>query len=388
MKDILNKIIEEFTGQCKTLTVQVTYIDFCKGNINAALLLSQLMYWSNKSKNNGWVYKSASDWYNELRLKKASLNTAVKTLKNLDIIETKLKKANGSPTSHYKIKDGFIEKFSTFLKDKVEANKQKINNSEIELSDNEQIESEKTEIEKDSTSQKNILNSENRISENSENYNIEYNIDYSTDNLNKLSSENTTENNLEITSRGGQAHLSGISTNESSNKIEIYTEDNFNNQTKPKEDTIISEENNISSVENNDINLEQSNLGTVCASISTLSALKDKDNNTEQIDKNKTSYTYIPKYDRSYNFDKFKSHYLNYFRDIFGYQFPLDWDNKNEVFSFNQTLRGYYEFLLESDSIFDFKNNPRKRINCFKDITNELEELGFYIKRQRGCRVI
>jgi len=50
---------------------------FVTDDSNSALLLSQLVYWSERCTNpEGWVYKSEADWRNELNLKRRAMERA------------------------------------------------------------------------------------------------------------------------------------------------------------------------------------------------------------------------------------------------------------------------------------------------------------------------
>jgi len=80
------------------------------GDYESAIMLSQLIYWTGRTKD-GWIYKTYNDWHEELRLSEHKARKAKKTLEKLGLIETKLKKANGTPVVHYKInKDILVEK--------------------------------------------------------------------------------------------------------------------------------------------------------------------------------------------------------------------------------------------------------------------------------------
>ncbi|WP_313390391.1 DNA-binding protein [Acinetobacter sp.] len=58
--------------------------------INGALMLSQLVYWTSRSKNaEGWIYKTQSEWTMETGLTRKEQETARKTLKNLGFISEK-----------------------------------------------------------------------------------------------------------------------------------------------------------------------------------------------------------------------------------------------------------------------------------------------------------
>jgi hypothetical protein len=74
---------------------------FCKfGGVTAALMLSQAVYWSKRTKNkDGWFYKTQADWEEETGLTRREQETARKSLKG--ILECKLQ---GVPaTTHYRV---------------------------------------------------------------------------------------------------------------------------------------------------------------------------------------------------------------------------------------------------------------------------------------------
>jgi hypothetical protein len=112
------------SGPKQQLTLPILYLEFTNGDHLASLFLSQLLYWTDKSKDKeGWIYKSYNEWYKELWLSKYQVASIVIRINNLypdrnneNIIETKLKKANGAPTIHYKINSkALIDRFVKFL---------------------------------------------------------------------------------------------------------------------------------------------------------------------------------------------------------------------------------------------------------------------------------
>jgi hypothetical protein len=73
----------------RTIAFQRSYVTIT-GSINAALMLSQAVYWSPKTKDpDGWFYKSAEDWEEELGLTWEQQNLARKKLREADIWEEK-----------------------------------------------------------------------------------------------------------------------------------------------------------------------------------------------------------------------------------------------------------------------------------------------------------
>lgn len=56
--------------------------------INGAVMLSQLVYWADKSKDpNGWIYKTGKEWTDETGLTRREQDTARKNLRELGFIE-------------------------------------------------------------------------------------------------------------------------------------------------------------------------------------------------------------------------------------------------------------------------------------------------------------
>lgn len=69
------------------------------GSVNAALMLSQALYWTPRTKNpEGWFYKSQKDWEEETGLSRREQDTARKELRNKGLVEEQLK---GVPATLY-----------------------------------------------------------------------------------------------------------------------------------------------------------------------------------------------------------------------------------------------------------------------------------------------
>lgn len=87
------------------------------GDANAALMLLRLLYWSPKSKRDGWIYKSWRDWNAECNLSQSQIKR-VHSQKLLEAvgIAREIRKANGVPTMHYRLDSvTFLHKLSAFL---------------------------------------------------------------------------------------------------------------------------------------------------------------------------------------------------------------------------------------------------------------------------------
>lgn len=96
-------LIEVVSGQSNILTIPRIFIE-ATGDIESALFLSQLLYWTGRStRPDGYIYKTYREWQEEIGLTQHQVSRATNKLKSFGILETVLKKANGSPTVHYRI---------------------------------------------------------------------------------------------------------------------------------------------------------------------------------------------------------------------------------------------------------------------------------------------
>lgn len=94
-------LIRQAAGQANVLTIPRVFITL-SGSIPSALFLSQVIYWSDRSgRADGWFYKTTRDWQEEIALSRREVEAARAALKG--IIETKVMKANGVPTLHYRV---------------------------------------------------------------------------------------------------------------------------------------------------------------------------------------------------------------------------------------------------------------------------------------------
>lgn len=81
------------------------------GGVNEALLWQQIYYWSDKGgREDGWIYKTKEELEIETTLTRKQQDLARKKLETLGVLETKLMKANGAPTLHYRIDAGLVLK--------------------------------------------------------------------------------------------------------------------------------------------------------------------------------------------------------------------------------------------------------------------------------------
>lgn len=128
MRDEILSLIKEISGQQSMLVLPRLLIDITL-DIRSALLLSQLIYWSDRTADrNGWIYKSHKDWQTELGLNRYFLDKARDRLIQLGLIEVKIKKANGSPTMHFRVKADALGKTLNSLLRATEPDKTKCRN--------------------------------------------------------------------------------------------------------------------------------------------------------------------------------------------------------------------------------------------------------------------
>lgn len=96
-------VIRGYCGQSNVLTIPRVFIKITKSH-RAALVLSQCIYWSDKSHlTDGWFYKSYKEWRQELEIPQRGMMTAIDILKKKGLLETKIVKINGAPTCHYRV---------------------------------------------------------------------------------------------------------------------------------------------------------------------------------------------------------------------------------------------------------------------------------------------
>ncbi|MCB9460189.1 MAG: hypothetical protein H6670_11115 [Anaerolineaceae bacterium] len=87
------------------------------GDANAALMLLRLIYWTPKSKRDGWIYKSWRDWDAECNLSQGQ----IKRVHGQGLLEAvgvvrEVRKANGVPTMHYRLNiRAFLRQIASYL---------------------------------------------------------------------------------------------------------------------------------------------------------------------------------------------------------------------------------------------------------------------------------
>lgn len=80
------------------------YLIRLTGRLDAALFLSQIMYWEDKGgREDGYFYKSKKQWEQETLIPDSTLRKLERIFISEGWIETKLIKAHGKPTVHYRV---------------------------------------------------------------------------------------------------------------------------------------------------------------------------------------------------------------------------------------------------------------------------------------------
>lgn len=99
----IRAIISQISGQENILVVPKIFIKLT-GDLTTAVLLNQIVFYSDKSKRtDGYFYKSHKEWQEEICLTKRQVSYSTAKLKEMGLVDTKLMKANGAPTLHYKL---------------------------------------------------------------------------------------------------------------------------------------------------------------------------------------------------------------------------------------------------------------------------------------------
>jgi|GEM_PF-2807446 hypothetical protein len=134
-KEEWQELIKNSTGDSKCLVIPQILISFFQSKkitplINASIFFSQLMYWIDKGKYFGWIYKSYSEWESEIHLTKNQTELVAVKLEKLGFIERMKSQAYGHPVIHYRITNLFISDFQKCISDFKKCNSEK---SEMEL---------------------------------------------------------------------------------------------------------------------------------------------------------------------------------------------------------------------------------------------------------------
>ena len=94
-------LIKTLTEDRAILTVPRLFVRMF--DLKTGYFLSQLLYWSDKgTRKDGFFWKTTAEWIEETGLSDYAIRSARQTLEKAGVIETKVMRAMGSPTVHYR----------------------------------------------------------------------------------------------------------------------------------------------------------------------------------------------------------------------------------------------------------------------------------------------
>ena len=97
------QLIKDLTEQTAIVAVPRLFVQ-ALGSLDVAYFFTQVLYWSDKgSRDDGFFWKSDQDWIDELGLSQYQIRKARTDLEALGLIETRVMRAHGSPTVHYRV---------------------------------------------------------------------------------------------------------------------------------------------------------------------------------------------------------------------------------------------------------------------------------------------
>jgi len=97
------ELIKQISGQKNVITVPRLFVKIT-GELNQAVLLSQCIYWSDRTnRTDGFFYKTADEFSDELGISPRQVRYAAERLEEAGFITMEIHRANGSPTTHYRV---------------------------------------------------------------------------------------------------------------------------------------------------------------------------------------------------------------------------------------------------------------------------------------------
>ena len=130
-----NDFLQWERGTRDTIDLKKTYIDIAD-DLAGGVLLSQIIYYYLPDRNGKdsklrvvkndklWIAKRREDWWNECRIKPKQVDRILKELKRKGLIETKVFKFAGTPTTHIRlIEETFMKKLNTLMRENESSSK-------------------------------------------------------------------------------------------------------------------------------------------------------------------------------------------------------------------------------------------------------------------------
>lgn len=97
------ELIKQISGQKNVITIPRLFVKVT-GDLAQAVILSQCLYWSDKTgRKDGFFYKTAEEFADELGITARQVRYAADKLEEAGLIITEIHRANGSPTTHYRV---------------------------------------------------------------------------------------------------------------------------------------------------------------------------------------------------------------------------------------------------------------------------------------------
>jgi len=107
-RDEVFEFIRERRGWVEVLAAPAIFIELT-GDPNAALLLNQLLYWTERTRNaDGWIYKARSEWYSELRMNRYRFDVARRRLRTLGLLEEAHHLVQSRRILHLRLRSGAL----------------------------------------------------------------------------------------------------------------------------------------------------------------------------------------------------------------------------------------------------------------------------------------
>lgn len=99
-------LIERLSGNNNVVAIPKLYIYMLNGDLQAAALLNQIVYWRNKGElEDGWIHKSMAEWTEEIGLKRHSLDRCLNAIAAFGVRWELRKGRLAAPKMHYSIDD-------------------------------------------------------------------------------------------------------------------------------------------------------------------------------------------------------------------------------------------------------------------------------------------
>lgn len=105
--------IRAFTGHDNKVSIERVYCEAMGRDLAGGMFVSELIFWCDKGKRtDGFFYRTAAEWEDRIYLSTYQVKKYTQMCVDFGWLETKLMRANGSPTVHYKVDS---EKFSKWI---------------------------------------------------------------------------------------------------------------------------------------------------------------------------------------------------------------------------------------------------------------------------------